>query len=246
MEPKRNPIRICPYKPGYWVFLKSHLKVALCLILTTRGQYMSKFCNFLEAQYVWWRPVTHNDWVPFKMWLKEMAQSTPFANDSPNVNIYEPKWVWLSPSVNKLSVLQGEAAWVCWEHLFFISSPGNDCTQQCDRPAAPLSPQTQNYCPTSKLESGSGPWRQDLLLPHCHKVGIAVRLWTVCLCLWKPTRTSYIASLCILDKRSGTLQPGKEAARTLVWTTNRRWTWEHPPTMRILPRSALGSEHECV
>lgn len=47
---------------------------------------------------------------------------------------------------------------------------------------------------------------------------------------------SDITSLWALGKHSGTLQPGMDVVTTLVWTMNLRWTWEHPPTMRILPR----------
>lgn len=55
------------------------------------------------------------------------------------------------------------------------------------------------------------------------------------------TCTSDIAFLCVLGRHSGTLQPGKEVARTLAWTMNQRWTSELPLMMRILPRWALSS-----
>lgn len=47
---------------------------------------------------------------------------------------------------------------------------------------------------------------------------------------------SKILVLCTLDKHSGTLQPGKEAATTLAWTMSLRWTWEHPHMMKIPQR----------
>lgn len=37
-------------------------------------------------------------------------------------------------------------------------------------------------------------------------------------------------------KPSGTLRPGKEVVKTLMWTMNQRWTWEHPPMMRTPTR----------
>ncbi len=70
--------------------------------------------------------------------------------------------------------------------FYWFSPLGNDCTQQCDRSASSLSPKTQNNCPTSQLESGSRPRRQNLLLSYCHKVGIFACLWCVCVSLETP------------------------------------------------------------
>lgn len=60
----------------------------------------------------------------------------------------------------------------------------------------------------------------------------------VCLCHQRaPVCTAMPHSfLLTLGKHSGTLQPGREVATTLVWTMNLKWTWEHLPMMRILPR----------
>lgn len=132
----------------------------------------------------------------------------------------------------------GTSPWCtgCWDFLFLLFSSGNDCTQQRHRSAPSLSSKTQNYCPTSELESCPGPWRKDLLLPYCHEVGICPRLLSVHLC---PEIPCSHLTLFHTGKRSGTLRPGKEVVKTLMWTMNQRWTWEHPPTMRTLTRLDL-------
>lgn len=53
--------------------------------------------------------------------------------------------------------MAGEADMTDGKLEYWFSPPGNDRTQQCDRSASPLSPETQNYRSTSQLESRAGP-----------------------------------------------------------------------------------------
>lgn len=71
----------------------------------------------------------------------------------------------------------------------------------------------------------------------------------LCVCLSK-VLTSILRFIYLfifpLGKHSGIHQPGKEIVTTLVWTMNQRWTWEHPPMMKILPKWAFDIDYSSL
>lgn len=143
----------------------------------------------------------------------------------------------LSNIQNTCEVLQSEATRIYCQYLFSISSPLQEMIVPNNvidlPPPSPPKPKTIILPPNWKVARDP---EGKIYYYHIVTRLVLLCVCEVCVCAPCIVFLSDIPSLCASGKHSGTLQPGMVVATTPVWTMNLRWTWEHPPTTRILPR----------